>query len=483
MPRNNQRKILRKTIENEIKKIRGKSSRYDDFGTTKLAADVRGKKFWIGIKEHQGLMTETGEKCCFNHIIGLPEKEHLVGKGPDGKEIRETRKHPMYEYEREIFDSLFKHRYIRVKKATGMGVTTMMLRVIAHLCVKDDTYIGQEMIIVTGPRQDLANDELDRLVDLFRDTDYTPRRVGDSVFINGCKITAYPSHTFDSARGLANCRLIFVDEADFFPPGQIEKVMTVLERYEAKSAPYVILNSTVNMPTGLYAQMDKGKYPRFETVECFYEKGIGKIFTEYEISEAKKMSSFEREYNGRYGHGEGNIFPYQFVDACTGQYDLSPGENLKVLAVDPAYGSSKFAIVAAEKIGDVIYIKEAAEYDRPVPSAMVERVIEMAKSYYTVVVDNSNPGLISELSEHGIDVVGVSFKTDLSKMTMVSSRMVRESKVRIHHAFEELIAQLKSVKLNKRGHPDKELLNFDLGDAFLMAVSQIDAGGWYWISV
>jgi len=259
--------------------------------------------------------------------------------------------------------------------------------------------------------------------------------------------------------------------------------MTVLERYEAKSAPYVILNSTVNMPTGLYAQMDKGKYPRFETVECFYEKGVGKIFTEYEISEAKKMASFEREYNGRYGHGEGNIFPYKLVDACTGQYDLAPGENLKVLAVDPAYGSSKFAIVAAEKIGDVIYIKEAEEFDRPVPSTMVERVIEMAKSYNTVVVDDSNPGLISELSERGIDVIGISFRSDLSKMTMVSSRMVREEKVRIHTVFEELIAQLKSVKLNKRGHPDKELLNFDLGDAFLMAVSQIDAGGWYWISV
>src|SRR5690348_9170400 len=152
MSRNNQRKIIRKTLEDEIKKIKGKSAnRHDDFGATKLAADVRGKKFWIGVKEHQGLMIETGEKCCFNHIIGLPEKEHLVGMGPDGKEVRETRKHPMYEYEREIFDSIFKHRYIRVKKATGMGVTTMMLRVIAHLCVKDDTYSGQEMIIVTGP--------------------------------------------------------------------------------------------------------------------------------------------------------------------------------------------------------------------------------------------------------------------------------------------------------------------------------------------
>src|SRR6185437_4901430 len=334
-----------------------------------------------------------------------------------------------------------------------------------------------------GPRQDLASDELDRLVDLFRDTDYSPRRVGDSVFINGCKITAYPSHTFDSARGLANCRLILVDEADFFPPGQIDRVMTVLERYEAKSAPYVILNSTVNMPTGLYAQMDKGKYPRFETVECFYEKGVGKIFTEYEIGEAKKMSSFEREYNGRYGHGEGNIFPYKFVDACTGQYDLAPGENLKVLAVDPAYGSSKFAIVAAEKIGDVVYIKEAAEYDRPVPSAMVERIIEMVKLYNTVLVDDSDPGLINELSEKGLDVIGISFRSELSKMTMTSSRMVREGKVRIHHGFEELIAQLKSVRLNKKGHPDKEILNFDLGDAFLMAVSQIDASGWFWISV
>ncbi len=405
-----------------------------------------------------------------------------MGKTPEGKEIREKRNHPMYDYEGEVWNTLRSHRYIRVKKATGMGITTMILRVMAYYCVTDDTYKGQEMLIVTGPRQDLANDELNRLVDLFSDTDYNPRRVGDSVFINGCKITAYPSHTFDSARGLDKCRFIFVDEADFFPPNQIDRVMAVLERYEAKSAPYVVLNSTVSLPTGLFAQMDKGKYPRFHTVECFYEKGVGKIFAEYEINEAKKMTSFEMEYNGKYGFGEGNIFPYRFVDACIEQYDLVPGENLKILAVDPAYGSSKFAIVAAEKIGEIIYIKEAAEFERPSPSAMLERVIEMSKSYPTVLVDDSNPGLINELAEHDIDVSGISFRSDLSKMTMTAASFVKHRKVRIHPAFEELIAQLKSVRFNVKGHPDKSVLSFDLGDAFLMAVSGIDNAGWYWIS-
>lgn len=192
MSRSDIKKIIRKNIDKEIGDITRQQGRHsDNFEGTKFASEVRGKKFWIGSKEeHERLAIESGSKCCFNHIIGLPVKEHLVGKGPVGKEIREKRKHPMYEYEWEIWSAYRNNRYVRVKKAAGMGITTFVLRVMAFSCVTDDTYKGQDMIIVTGPSQDLANNLLDRLVDTFGDTDYTPIRVGNSVFINGCKITA-----------------------------------------------------------------------------------------------------------------------------------------------------------------------------------------------------------------------------------------------------------------------------------------------------
>ncbi len=476
--------ILRKAVRNAVKKKNLKNKTVDSFYKTEFAKQIHDKPFWIEDElEHQQASEATSGKCCFWHVMGLPEKEHLVGKSPDGRDIIEKKKHPMYDYELETYEHILKNRYARIKKATGMGVTTLVLGIMAYRCVVNDNHNGEEMGIVTGPRQKMADYELDRLVSLFKDTDYRPKKGGDSIWINGCKITAYPSHTFDTARGLDKCRFFLVDEADFFPETQIATVMTVLERYEAKSHPHVVLNSTTNLPTGLFAQMDRGKYSMFETIEIFYERGIGKIYTPYEIEQAKKSPSFECEYNGKYGTGEGNIFPSELVDLCTWKYDVTSFGKGGIIAVDPAYGSSKFAIVAGKKNGDDIVITEAKEYDRPSPSVMVDVIVEMSKNYEKVTVDNSDPGLISELARHNVNVSGISFREDLSNMTMYAASCIKERHVVIHQQFKKLRDQLMSVKYNDRGHPDKKLLTFDQGDAFLMLLYKFKTSNWFWVDI
>jgi hypothetical protein len=444
---------------------------------------LQGKPFWIWNEiEHEKQYEQTHGNCCFWHIVGLPEKEHLVGKSPDGHELVEIRKHPIYDYEQEAYFELFKHRYIRIKKAAGMGMTTFFLGLIAWLCVRDDSFSGEQIVIVTGPRIDLAIEEVERLRDLFANTDYTPRKAGAKLWINGCKIEAYPSHTFNSARGLDRCRFFFVDEADFFPKGQQETVRTVVERYEAKSHPYIVFNSTTYLPGGLYEQMDNEKNPRFKTLEMFYEKGLGKIYTDYEIEQAKKMSSFEMEYNGQYGLGIGNIFPNTLLEKCKIEYDLSLKDGEKVLAVDPAYGSSKFAMVGVEKINGIIYVKEALQFDRPSPSAMLDLVKRMAKNYEQVVIDSAHPGIVTDLERAQIDVDSISFNKELSEMTVTAAQRVKERKVRIHPAFSDLMNQLKAVEFNDRGHPNKKKLSFDLGDAFFMAVHYLENVVWHYVS-
>jgi hypothetical protein len=59
---------------------------------------------------------------------------------------------------------------------------------------------------------------------------------------------------------------------------------------------------------------------------------------------------------------------------------------------------------------------------------------------------------------------------------MKSARAVKEQKVRIHPAFKDLLAQLRSAEFNEKGHPDKKKLSFDLGDCFMMGVSEFGAG-------
>ncbi|MFL6331084.1 MAG: hypothetical protein ACJ705_08730, partial [Nitrososphaeraceae archaeon] len=95
----------------------------------------------------------TNGACCFNHIIGLPQKDGIDK--------------PLYDYEQIIFDSLDNNKHLWIKKATGLGVSELMLRFMAWLCLKNNALSCSQMCIVTGPRIDLAIALIDRMKKLF----------------------------------------------------------------------------------------------------------------------------------------------------------------------------------------------------------------------------------------------------------------------------------------------------------------------------
>jgi hypothetical protein len=70
-----------------------------------LFQTLQGKPFWIWqVEEHKQEDIRTNGDCCFNHIIGLPQKDGIDK--------------PMYDYEQLIFDSLVnlintKHLWIK----------------------------------------------------------------------------------------------------------------------------------------------------------------------------------------------------------------------------------------------------------------------------------------------------------------------------------------------------------------------------------
>jgi hypothetical protein len=54
---------------------------------------LQNKPFWIwNVEEHKQEDIRTNGDCCFNHIIGLPQKDGIDK--------------PLYDYEEIIFDSL-----------------------------------------------------------------------------------------------------------------------------------------------------------------------------------------------------------------------------------------------------------------------------------------------------------------------------------------------------------------------------------------
>lgn len=232
--------------------------------------------------------------------------------------------------------------------------------------------------------------------------------------INNATIEAFPSHHIDAVRALPNPIYILLDEADFFPYefDDPNNPIKVVERYIPKSSPWIILVSTPNLPGGLYERLDTDPNNRYHTFRFNYEWGLDKIYDPAQIEDAKKSSSFEREYNLKYGYGLGNIFNDSWIGTA-----LLKGERLrcvpvsyltkKSMGLDPAHGSSKFGITKIE------YIKYASDqffnntkrvyfskgYSREQYEDMVDLCYKFIKedniSY--VFIDGSQPEFIRSL--------------------------------------------------------------------------------------
>jgi hypothetical protein len=236
------------------------------------------KPFWIwNRQEHLRLATETNEQCCFNHIVGLPVKDKV--------------EHPIYDYEKILYDSLltinsyhsFKDKHLWIKKATGLGVTEFMLRLMAWLCTKDDTCGNNQMCIVTGPNIDIATKLIKRLKGIFEHKLGLTFDNKETVLeLNGCTIEAYPSNHLDAYRALENPKFILIDEGDFFRKSEQQDVRFVTERYIGKSDPYIVMVSTPNAPNGLFDKIEREPEESciYKRLKMDYTYGLDRIYSQ-----------------------------------------------------------------------------------------------------------------------------------------------------------------------------------------------------------
>ena len=92
-------------------------------------------------------------------------------------------------------------------------------------------------------------------------------------------------------RGLPNVSFIFLDEADFFPPGQQQDARDVSERYIAKSNPWIVMVSTPNAPDGLFEKIEREPEDTclYKRLFLDYTYGLDRIYTREEIEKAKHL--------------------------------------------------------------------------------------------------------------------------------------------------------------------------------------------------
>jgi hypothetical protein len=483
-------------------------------GSITTVIGLEGKPFycdWPTSKEEDDtrpIRRITGNgACCFSHIVGLPSKYI--------QELGRDRPFPLFDYENMLYQRMQQYKHIWIKKATGLGVTEFVLRYMAWLCVSGR--ISGQMCIVTGPRIELSITLIDRLKRLFSGLNYSFDSKETVIELNGVHIEAYPSHHLDAMRGLTDVSFIYLDEADFFPPGQQQDARDVSERYIAKSSPWIVMVSTPNAPEQLFDRIEHEPESTclYKRILLDYTYGLGRIYSEDDIGAAKASPAFEREYNLKYLGLIGNVFHTKDIDSA-----IEKGRNFshimvnsysqKSMGLDPGFGSSNFGVSITELVDGGINILHAEEYHRPDFNEMVDLAVNLIEQYNLsfwgndrIFVDGANPSFIRALkarvgesvtyeediarwkSDNGATFVTLDWLTNNMfilpvafskehKHMLAHTKSIVESDgkgLSINPKFNKLITALRTAVEKGEGSLDKELTSFDdCFDAFRMSL-------------
>jgi hypothetical protein len=399
--------------------------------------------------------------------------------------------------------------HVLVLKSAGLGLTTFFLRYIAWICLRDDRLKGQDIVIISGPREQLSIDLITRLRQLFLPFDITFDTKETTLFLNGVRIRSFPSNNLSAVRGIESCAMIFLDEAAFFDKASQKEVLDVVERYGGKNPGLKIaLVSTPNRPGDLMhsilAQADKKSF--YKILKFPYDWGVGKIYSDQDIRIAKASDSFEREYNCSFASPSGNVFNSTSINRAIELASKYPDTINKAAqhscGIDPGFGSSACGFCVLEGSDSIIKVVYAKQFERSSFDSMVQKIweiktmvgelsnvyIDQANVEYIEAVkqelgDNSNWDYIHETLakykkmrtvrvEDVMKVIPVSFGQSGAEMLSHCKNILEneDSLIAINPKYEDLITSLRGAtateyKLNKTETPFADLM-----DAFRLAL-------------
>lgn len=255
----------------------------------------------ISSNKHYKVLDVPDDFIAFNQWLGLPVK--------DGRE------HPIYPYEVDYYSKVREHRLVVVNKATGIGITEITLRIMLHASLRWGLS-NRRFCIVTGTSIVLARELLKRLEAIIskREGWLIRSRVSDALLLhNGSIFQVYPAGNIDAIRGLTDVAFIFVDEAAFFRLKDQDKVRDAIERYIAKTNPYIIWVSTPRGRSGafyeIYRDAIAGKNG-YHAITLPYTVALNLLLDEHYIDAQKKVKGrlFRQEYCCEFLEDEASIF-------------------------------------------------------------------------------------------------------------------------------------------------------------------------------
>jgi hypothetical protein len=465
------------------------------------SVDSTNKEIFIGkqfVCEYDRLK-QLEDNCCFNHIIGLPVSSNNVSPSPIWQW--------QYDY---IIKNLEERKYNWVLKATGIGLSEIVLRWILYKSLVNDEWSNGIVPIFTGVNYDLARRLIDRAASmLYRFFPYAKENER-TIRVNNVEITAFPGGHMDTARSLTNTRFFFLDEFDFFEEHKnIESGRKIAERQIAKSDPAILIASTPNRPDGPMQQIQQEEPSLYHKTYLPYTVGLGTIYSIEQIRENMKSPSFRQEYELQYLGGIGNLIPVQDIENAIEKYDLSEAittspYSTRWIGIDPGYSSSQFGICCLQYNNDKCEVVYANSLTKPLYTDTLHLVRQLIQKYHVckVFIDSSASHLIHEL-KHGIGeyipyeklpvdvldrqissecgsplIVPINFQKLHKQMARHLVKALAHKRVRINPKFDELIISLKSATTKGEWDLDKnKSANNDLFDAFRMSLLCLKSAG------
>jgi len=312
---------------------------------------------------------------------------------------------PIFDYEQQLITALDNHRHIWVKKARGLGITEVVLRYIVWMCTRNNALRKSLIVIVTGPRQDVADEHVLRIQRLFENFNIYFDASRGSVEINDVVISSFPSNHVDAIRGYDRVPFLFLDEADFFRKGEQINARNAVEGYIPKTNPTILMVSTPNRPDGLFASMEKEEDLGYVKLFFPYTVGLNKIYDPILIEQERRRPYFEREYNLKYLGGIGNIFNIRDIEAALDEeYDLSESITTSIyygrsMGLDPGFGTSEFGIVITQVKDGKVEVIYADSLNKPTLEEGLDRIHQLIRKHHIpkVYIDASSSGWCRQL--------------------------------------------------------------------------------------
>jgi hypothetical protein len=447
------------------------------------------------------------KRPCFNHIIGLPEKNNIA--------------YPIHEWQSQLINDLETGtKYICAKKSRGIGFTSLMLRYLGWLGVcQNKKYSGKRFALIVGPREALALDLVKRLKTLL-----LPLNIVDETEKTICRflnvsVEAFPSARVSTLRGYDDLVFAYIDEASFFGSGggnskEEQEVRSVVEGYIAKTGLSIVMSSTPSVPNTMFEQIMEES-----DASCMYKRyrlpytvslqkpgePLSGIYSQVEIDQARLSPTFQREYELAYSVGIGNVFLEPNIKRCIVEYNQPSAQELSNVVVnvgtDIGFSVSKMACVVSALLPspgkNMVYILEAQEYERVSFEHSIDIVASILRRYgYSAyrknvicLTDGSRPEWTAALkSTVGEDpnykslqdystkyrvpldslmsIIPIQFGGEVGKQLLSHFQMiVSDGGLCIAPRFNELILQMRMAKTRPNGMLSKESNSLDLIDA------------------